>query len=289
MAFASPFQKLQDWITQQWVIFSGRRIDPEKQSWLMGPIGNVGKIADNFIDSLAAEEGLIIERNTVAGGLIPSLHELNLPSSGFSRISKNVISFYEHTASYELKLSVHWNRFFNIFGKLIVTLYSRRLKQLNIPTRTINEPEPLTSEIIALKDPISSIIKYTVWYRTFIASGEVLYSGVYSICTIPSGKKCIKATFPLPNGNATIILAPDVDPDGALILESAGKEFGDPGFYFVLKDSEGHYWSTYIQSFRDHLRIYDNLGRTLAQQTLTLWNKRVLQFNYEILKSKSRP
>ena len=89
------------------------------------------------------------------------------------------------------------------------------------------------------KDSKTDKVKRTIWLRTFKSTGQVVYSGVYETCTIPSGKTCIKAISPLPNGNATVILTPRVGKHGELILDSSGQRIGDSGFYFLLKDSKG--------------------------------------------------
>jgi len=109
-------------------------------------------------------------------------------------------------------------------------------------------------------------------------------SDVYETCTIPSGKLCIKAIFPLPDGNATVILTPRVGKNGELILDSAGQKIGDSGFYFLLKDSKGQLWTKFIKSFKDKLVVSSVNDRVTATQTLTLWNLRVLKFEYEIKK-----
>ena len=59
--------------------------------------------------------------------------------------------------------------------------------------------------------------------------------------------------------------------DGELILDGSGRKFDDAGFYFVLKDAKGKYWSHYISSFRDKLIIgMNNNGGLVAKQTLSL-------------------
>ena len=286
MRLAYPIQKFQDWFTQQWVIFWGERIEPDAVPWLMGPFGKLGTIADDFVDQLAEEEDLIIERNSISHGIIPSIKELNLSDAESARLSQNIIDFYEKTTLYKLKLSIQWNPLFKIFGNLVMNLFSNRIKQLNIPTNNIERSNQINSEIIALKESKSGEVKYTIWYRTFISTGQVLYSGVYTTCTLPSGKICIKAVFPLPKGNATVIMSPSVGPNGELRLDSSGKKFGDPGFYFLLNDSRGEFWSQYISSFRDHLNVYCHEGTIFGEQTLTLWHQRVLRFNYEIHRNK---
>lgn len=275
-------QKFQDWVTQQWVILRGRKIKPDDFPWLMGPFGNLDAIGEDFIIRFAEKENLIIEKDSKAKGIIPSMLKLNLSETDFSNLSKNVIRFYENTANHNLDFSVKWNPFFKFFGVLINKLFSNRINQLNIPTKNIDDSESLKSEIINLIDPKTNEIKYTFWFRSIESSGQVIYSGVYGICNLPSGKTCVKAVFPLPNGNATVLMNPSVGENGELILDSSGEKFGDAGFYFLLKDSKGEYWSQFISSFQDKLIIGSENDLILAEQTLTLWNLKVLTFNYKI-------
>lgn len=282
MSLADPMQKFQDWFTQQWAIIWGRRIDPIQTPWVMGPFGTLGIIGDGFVKHLAETEGLTVERNSPTQGLIPSIATLELPEEEALRLSRPVIDFYENTARYELEFSATWNPVFKLFGTLINSLFSNRIGQLNIPTNSPKHSQQLSSELIPLTDPTSKEVKYTVWYRTIRSTGQVLYSGVYSTCRLPSGKTCVKAVFPLPKGNATVIMSPSVGERGELRLTSAGKTFGDPGFYFLLNDSKGDFWSQYIRSFGDHLHVYNQGGNLFAEQTLTLWQLRVVQFKYKI-------
>ena len=282
MRFAYPMQKFQDWVTQQWVILCGRKIIPEDFPWLIGPFGNLNAIGEDFIHQFARKENLIIEKDSKVKGIIPSIAKLNLSEKEFSNLSKNVIDFYENTENYDLKFSVKWNPFFKFFGILITKLFSNRINQLNIPTKNIADSESLKSAIINLIDPKTNEIKYTFWFRSIESSGQVIYSGVYGTCTLPSGKTCVKAVFPLPNGNATVIMNPSVEENGALVLDSSGEKFGDAGFYFLLKDSKGEYWSQFIGSFRDRLTIGSDNDHISAEQNLTLWLLKVLTFNYKI-------
>ena len=282
MRLAYPLQNFQDWFTQQWAILWGRKIDPDTVPWLMAPFGKLGGIGDGYVNFLAKEEGLIIERNCSTQGLISYIDQLDLSVEESHRLSHQVMDFYENIAHYQLRFSVRWNPVFRLLGKLVTGLFSNRIGQLNIPTINSEAPEQVSSEIITLSDPKSNEVKYTVWYRTFKTTGQVLYSGIYSTCHLPSGKTCIKAVFPLPKGNATVIMSPSVGERGELRLTSSGKKFGDPGFYFLLNDSKGEFWSQYISSFCDELVIYCHEGNLSAEQTLTLWNQRVVRMNYEI-------
>lgn len=282
MSFPRPMQKVQDWLTQQWVIVRGRKIDPNECIWLMGPFGNSEIVGESFINELAANEKLTISRETTLGGLIPDMASLNLPEAQRLKVLPEVVDFYENTARYNLQFSVRWNLLFKGFGILISKLFSNRLGQLNIPIANSTTHSELDSKIIALAEPDSGKTKYTFWLRSIKSSGDPIYSGVYGVGTLPSGIACIKAVFPLPNGNATVMMTPAVGPNGELILESSGKEFGDAGFYFLLKDSKGDHWAHYVKSFRDRLTINATNGKLAAEQVLTLWRKEVLRFNYNI-------
>lgn len=207
---------------------------------------------------------------------------LNLSGDELSSLSQKVIGFYENTANYNLSFTVKWNPLFKGFGILVNKLFSNRINQLNIPTKNIKDTESINSEIITLSDPVSNQVKYTIWLRTIKSSGQVIYSGCYGTCKLPSGKTCIKAVFPLPKGNATVIMSPGVGTSGELILDSSGQKFGDAGFYFLLNDSKGNYWSQFISSFRDRLIIGTENDHISAEQTLTLWHQRVVKFNYKI-------
>ena len=285
MGIAYRKQSLQDWITQQWVILFGQKIYLTEHKWLLGPFGGTNGIGLKFIKHLAEKEHLNIDNEIKDKGLIQSIHQLNLTTDEVHSLSQNVIDFYQNTANYDLDLKVKWNPFFKIFGILLRIIFSKRIEQLNVPIQNLEDSKALTSEVIHLLDSKTNQVKRTIWLRAFKSTGQVVYSGVYEISNIPSGKTCIKAIFPLPNGNATVILSPKVGGNGELILESAGHRFGDSGFYFLLKDSKGQLWAKFIKSFRDKLVVECENEKISAIQTLTLWNLRVLKFEYEIKKT----
>jgi hypothetical protein len=285
MGIARKKQSLQDWITQQWVILFGKKIDKTEHNWLLGPFGEINGIGLKFIEQLAEKEHLIIDNQKKDKGLIESIDQLNLSKNELNALSQEVIDFYQNTSNYDLQLKVKWNLIFKGFGLLVRLIFSKRIEQLNVPIQNVEDASGLTSEIIQLLDSNTNEVKRTIWFRAFKSTGQVVYSGVYETCTIPSGKACIKAIFPLPNGNATVILTPRVGKNGELILDSAGQKIGDSGFYFLLKDSKGQLWTKFIKSFKDKLVVRSVNDKITATQTLTLWNLRVLKFKYDINKT----
>ena len=284
MAIAPFKQNFQDWITQQWVIFFGKKIIPDQNEWLCGPFGKTDGIGQKFIDQLAINEKLEVVESESKKGLLTSIKQLNLSDKELERLSKEVIDFYENTSNYDFDLKVKWNPFFKFFGGMVKILFSKRIEQLNLPMNNNIKSRELQSEIIHLVDRETKELKRTVWFRAFKDTNEVVYSGVYETCIIPNGKTCLKAVFPLPNGNATVILNPTVGMDGELILNSSGRKIGDSGFYFLLNDSKGNFWTKYIKSFQDKLVVSACNHHVTAIQTLTLWNLKVLEFKYSIHK-----
>ena len=284
MNLAFTMQKFQDWFTQQWVILWGRKINPNDYPWLIAPFGELNGIGEEFMYQLAKKEDLVVARNSTSKGLLSSIHELNLTDHQLENLSKKVIDFYEAPADYDLEFNVKWNPYFSFFGYLVNRLFSQRINQLNIPTKNIVQSEDLVSEIITLNHPQNNKTIYTIWLRKFKNSGKVIYSGIYGTCTLPSGKTCIKAVFPLPKGNATVIMKPCVGLENELILDSNGKQFGDAGFYFLLNDAKHNYWAQFISSFTDQLIVKEKDNHLQAIQTLKLWRCKVSQFTYRIQK-----
>lgn len=131
-------------------------------------------------------------------------------------------------------------------------------------------------------------MKNTIWLRKIENTGQVIYFGIYGTCTLPSNQTCIKAIFPLPKGNATVIMKPSVGRNKELILDSSGKRFVDAGFYFLLNDSKNNYWAKFVSSFIDELVIRENGENIFATQTLKLWSLKVSEFNYKITCTTSK-
>lgn len=284
MGIAKKNQNIQDWITQQWVILFGKKIDTLKFKWLIGPFGETHGIGIKFIDQLAKNENLVVESQKKDKGLLDSIKHLRLPNTDFQRLSPDVIDFYENTSNYDLLLKAKWNPIFKVFGSLVRMIFSNRIEQLNVPTQNLENGLELTNEIIKLIDSKTNEVKRTIWLRTFKSTGQVVYSGVYETCSLPNKETCIKAVFPLPNGNASVILSPKVGEKGELILDSSGQKIGDSGFYFLLRDSKGQLWTKFIKSFKDKLVVSSVNNKITATQTLTLWNLKVLKFEYDIKK-----
>ena len=206
---------LSDWITQRWVQLTGKKVDLLHESWLQGPIGKTSGIGLTFFDQLASDSGLTIKRRIPNIGLIEDFRLLRASDFNPSRINPRVIDFYERTSNYELDAWAQWCGIFYPFGRLLALLFSRRLQQLNVPLSGLDTSQGISSEIIQLVDPTTGAIRYTAWVRQLLSSKDVLYAGSYSLCKIPAREgSCVKVVFPLPNGNAIVLMRPEAHEDG---------------------------------------------------------------------------
>lgn len=177
---------LQDWITQVWVKTTGRTFNPENENWLIGPIGDVEIIKDKFIKDIAQKDNLEIRENTVDGGLLQSFNDLELTDNERALLNQKVVNFYEKTSNYNFEVWSEWCGFFRPFGWALSIVFSKRLQQLNLPLSSMDSAKGIQSNIIKLVDKETNIVKWTIWYRILKSTNNVIYSGVYTTCSVPN-------------------------------------------------------------------------------------------------------
>lgn len=263
---------------------TGKKIDPEVDSWLVGPIGDTDLIGDQFIARLAQEQNLEIVSNQPGFGLLENFNSLGINEPEKSKLNPMVADFYEKTFDYEIEFWSEWKGIFRPFGWLLSILFSKRLQQLNLPLNPIDSAKGLDSSIIKLKNGTESI--WTIWYRKLKSNNRVIYSGIYTTCKPTNyNTPLLKVIFPLPNGNASVIMTKSVEDDGSLLLSSDGKKFGENGFYFTLTDKKGNYWAKYVKPMHEWIKVYvDNDNILRADHNLNFYGMRFLNLHYKMNK-----
>lgn len=281
---------LVDWLTQRWVQFTGRRVDLRRDPWLDGPVGDPGGIGADFFDRLAEAEGLRVRRGDADAGLIPEFGSLAGPLFDPRQVDRRVGAFYERTGAFEIDAWAEWCGLFRPFGQLLAWIFSRRLQQLNVPLSGLETSRGMTSEIIQLADPVSGDVRLTAWVRRLHGTGNVLYAGSYSLCHVPSFEgPCVRVVFPLPNGNAMVIMRPVAHPDGSFSVVSAGRRFGEPGFYFTVHGRD-FVWARYLRALRESIRVYaDEDGGIRADHVLMFWGATFLRLHYRLRANRLIP
>src|SRR5206468_7399915 len=111
-------------------------------------------------------------------------------------------------------------------------------------------------EVLPLRDASGNAV-HTGWRRRLISSGRLIYSGFYTTTQPPlSPSRCVKVVFPLPHGNATVVLRPEHDANGRFSLVSGGRRFGDIGFYRILELDGERLKVRYLKTLRERFELY---------------------------------
>ena len=276
---------LSDWVTQQWVRFTGRDVSLAECPWLDGPVGGTRQIGKQFFDDYANQNNLEPIRSGIRG-LIPDFRALEANNPGMSAVADPVRQFYEQTSEFHLDAWSQWYSPLRPFGKALSILFSRRLQQLNVPLSSLDCARGMTSSVVQLRHPHSGKVVQTAWVRELRATQNVIYAGSYSICKVPGHPgACVKVVFPLPNGSAIVIMKAESEPEGSLVLKSRGKRFGDPGFYFVVHQGNGRIWTRYVASMKEEIRVYPaETGIVRTDHTLWIWGIEFLRLHYRMFK-----
>jgi len=273
-----------------WVVYAlirvfGRTVEESQAAWLRGPLGSE-HIGDRPYDELARQEGLSVVRRARAGGLIPDMSALNGADFDCARLNPAIRDFYEDTARYRMDVWAKSSFPLNIGMWLMVTTISRKVDQLNFPLDVLETAKGMDSEIVHLCDAAGRP-RYAGWYRRLVESGRSLYTGFYMTERVPHGDRpCVKVVFPMPAGNATVILAPRLDAAGNLELDSRGARFGDAGFYRVQRLRPGRLRVWRVRTLVEHFRVYlDAEGVLRCDHRVRFLGLPVLALHYRITPS----
>lgn len=260
----------------------GRLVRPEEVPWLAGPFGGE-HIGDRPYEECGRREGLTVTRHAERGGLIPDFGVLAGPSFDPARAPAAVRDFYQNTASYRMDV---WTRSWfpaNVALWLMVATISRRVDQLNFPVDALETAMGMDSEIVLLAEP-DGVIRYTGWFRRLVKTGRVLYTGFYMTDTVPGHpSRCVKVVFPMPDGNATVLLRPELGDDGSFLLDSSGRGFGDVGFYRIQRTRDGRWRIWRVQTLHERFRLYvDFEGVVRCDHTIRFLGLPVVQLHFRI-------
>jgi hypothetical protein len=282
--FAALVAAIGAWFIRRLISLFGRVHQRSDVAWLMGPMGG-SHIGDSPYREVAAAEGLTVERPAVDGGLVPSFEQLRSDRFDPARAHPLVREFYEHTTRFAMDV---WSKSYfpaSIGLWLLVRTISRQVNQLNFPLSPLETARGLVSEIISLRRP-DGVVRYTGWFRTLAHQERVLYTGFYMTESAPRlGVACVKVVFPMPRGNATVVLRPELGADGSLVLDSSGRRFGDAGFYRVEARGPERVRVWHVRTLREHFHVYvDERGILRCDHRVRFLGLPVLTLHYKIVR-----
>jgi hypothetical protein len=265
------------------VRLTGRRVVKVAAPWLACPMGPRGRIGAEFYELLARQEGLCI-RPAADAGLLPSFTALKGKEFDPQAIHPRVRHFYEHIAGYRLEAWSEAGPWTRSFLWALTTFVSRRMEQLNFPVSSLELAGGMSSRILPMVTASAGERRYTGWLRQMTATGRVIYTGLYSVATPPAAAgPCVKLSFPLPAGSATVFLRPAAQPDGVLTLTSSGRGFGDAGFYRMVEVDPEHWRVRYFRTLREYFRVFvDGEGVLRTEHTVRFLGFTVLRLQYKM-------
>lgn len=191
--------------------------------WLDRELDRLGAAADETPDA----------------GLLQSMAALRSPVLHPDRLDPAVVDFYERTAAWRLELWSQWCPPFQVAGRLLSSLFARRLEQLDLPLSPMEVSRGMTSRVVRGRRRDGTIVG-AAWIRTLRLSGRAVYGGWYGTVTLPRRQvPSIRVVFPLPEGHLTVLLRPESRPGGQLRLVSPAGGFGDEGAYLFVRNADG--------------------------------------------------
>lgn len=146
-------------------------------------------------------------------------------------ITPNIIAFYENTAAHDLLVYPEWQPRFQFLARLYKKI-SRRVGQMNFPTRPDTTESHIISTIIPLNDALDGRDHVRGWVRVYSDTQQAVYVAAYASHQY-KGCRYMNIAFPIPFGNLTSILHLENLHDGGLLLKSYSTRDGDQGVYFV--------------------------------------------------------
>ncbi len=266
-----------------WVRTTGRRVAHADAPWLQCPMGTPDRIGAEFYDTLAQRERLTLQPAPDAG-LLPDFNALRGDRFDPDAIHPVIRDFYEHTACYRLEAWSEAGIWTRGFLWALTYFVSRRMDQLNFPVSSLELAGGMTSRILPMTDGATGRRVYTGWLRCLAANDRVIYTGLYST-ERPAGfsNPCVRVSFPLPSGSATVFLRPEAQPDGSFKLIFSGARFGDPGFYCMVAGDACHWNVRYLRTLRESFHVYlDGAGVLRTEHIVRFAGFNVLRLLYKM-------
>ena len=259
-----------DDITQFWVRNTGKKFDT-LPSWLVPVRGASVKTGESILTDLGFKNK---SQNGTSEGLLDD------PALVFGDgVDEPILDFYRYTSMHKLDVSVHWNYLFYPIGFFLKWIFSERLGQLNMPVSSTELSNGVKSEVVNFRGVDG--LNHVFWVRRN-SLGNIIFSGRYDVVDI-DGKPHVRVVFPLPNGNATVILEVVQVNDGGVMLSSSSREFGQSGFYFSVLDRPIKVIRK-VNSMKENLTLSTQGEQIIGDHVFTFWGMRFVSLKYIIKK-----
>jgi len=281
-----------DALTRAWWRAVGRRVDlAGTEAWLVAPMSPSSVVDGRWQDESAAAVGGTLAASDPDAGLLADMSSLDGPGFAAARLHPAVRDFYEHTSNWQMEVWSAWHWWAKPGGELVARLFGRRVQQLALPTHPLDVAHGMDSSVTVVQDA-EGVQRAAIWLRTLRRTGGTVYSGQYSVRTLPGADRpSVHVAFPLQDGNVQVFLRPGVGEDGSLVLESppatTRRAFGTEGAYVTVR-GRGHAYAAAVPVV-EHFRVYvDERGALRCDHRLRLWSATALRLHYKLDRSETQ-
>jgi len=235
----------------------------------------------DYVRSLADVLGGTYVRDAGDAGIVASLDNLAGPDFDPHAVAAQVREFYEHTTRFALDIVPEWRAWVRPAYLLYSSLVAKPLGQANLPMNQRQAQRGVRSRIDTIDIDSDEIIDIRGWIRSFAATGEPIYVGIYTTYR-HDDRGYVSVGFPLPQSSFTATLAPRARAGGGLVLTSRSP-LPHAGHYLTFIEPESRELTTLgVPGFKEELDVYVADGELRADHAFWLFGLPFLVLRYRI-------
>ena len=241
----------------------------------------------DYVRSLATVLGGSYVRDAGDAGIVASLDNLAGPDFDPGTVAPQVREFYEHTTRFALDIVPEWRTWVRPGYLLYSSLVAKPLGQANVPMNQRQALRGVRSRIDTIDVDRDEIIDIRGWIRSFAATGEPIYVGIYTTYR-HDDRGYVSVGFPLPQSSFTATLAPRARAGGGLVLTSRSA-LPHPGHYLTFIEPATRELTTLgVPGFKEELDVYVADGELRADHAFWLFRLPFLVLRYRIRRKPAR-
>jgi hypothetical protein len=235
----------------------------------------------DYLRSLAEVLGGTYVRDAGDAGIVASLDALAGPDLDPAAVDHRVREFYEHTTRFALDIVPEWRTWVRPGYVLYSSLVARPLGQANVPMNQRQALRGVRSRIDTIDVDRDEIVDIRGWIRSFAATGEPIYVGVYTTYR-HDDRGYVSVGFPLPQSSFTATLAPRARAGGGLVLTSRSA-LPHAGHYLTFIEPGSRELTTLaVPGFSEELDVYVADDEVRADHAFWIFGLPFLVLRYRI-------
>jgi hypothetical protein len=235
----------------------------------------------DYVRSLAGVLGGTYVRDAGDAGIVASLDNLAGPDFDPGTVAPQVREFYEHTTRFALDIVPEWRTWVRPGYLLYSSLVAKPLGQANVPMNQRQALRGVRSRIDTIDVDRDEIIDIRGWIRSFAATGEPIYVGIYTTYR-HDDRGYVSVGFPLPQSSFTATLVPRARVGGGLVLTSRSA-LPHAGHYLTFIEPASRELTTLgVPGFKEELDVYVADGALRADHAFWLFGLPFLVLRYRI-------